>query len=79
MLKKHTSNKINKIGTTTRVAKTIINNSNLIDAKQMAEKIGLLKKDIKQVREQNWLASFLQEANIQTVLFSKNASTSPFL
>lgn len=58
MLKKHTSNKINKIGATTRVAKTIINNSNLIDAKQMAEKIGLLKKDIKQVREQNWLASF---------------------
>jgi hypothetical protein len=41
--------------TNTRVAKTIINNSNLINAKQTAEKIGLLKKDMKQVDAENLL------------------------
>ncbi|MCC8149578.1 hypothetical protein [Akkermansia sp.] len=45
-----------KIGTTnTRVVKIIINNSNLIKAKQMAEKIGMLKKDMKQVDSENLL------------------------
>lgn len=41
--------------TNTRVAKTIINNTKLINAKQMAEKIGLLKKDMKQVDAENLL------------------------
>ena len=41
--------------TNTRVIKTIINNSNLINAKQTAEKIGLLKKDMKQVDAENLL------------------------
>lgn len=48
--------KINKISATnTRVAKTIINNSNLINANQTAEKIGMLKKDMKQVDAENLL------------------------
>lgn len=48
--------KINKTGTTnTRVVKTIINNSNLINANQTAEKIGMLKKDMKQVDAENLL------------------------
>jgi hypothetical protein len=61
MKKLHTYN-TKKIGATTRVAKTIINNSNLIDAKQMAEKIGLLKKDMKEVREQNEFSSIFPVA-----------------
>ncbi|WP_418383736.1 hypothetical protein [Akkermansia sp.] len=39
----------------TRVAKTIINNSKLINANQTAEKIGMLKKDMKQVDAENLL------------------------
>ena len=55
MKKIHTYN-TNKISATnTRVAKTIINNSNLINANQTAEKIGMLKKDIKQVDAENLL------------------------
>lgn len=41
--------------TNTRVAKTIINNSKLINANQTAEKIGMLKKDMKQVSAENLL------------------------
>ena len=56
MKKIHTQNNKKLVGTTnTRVAKTIINNSNLINAKQTAEKIGLLKKDMKQVDAENLL------------------------
>lgn len=49
-------NHTNKTGTTnTRVVKTIINNSGLINANQTAEKIGMLKKDMKQVDAENML------------------------
>ncbi len=48
--------------TNTRVAKSIINNTNLINAKQVAEKIGLLKQDMKQVRDQNLFASMFPVA-----------------
>lgn len=41
--------------TNTRVTKTIINNSKLINANQTAEKIGMLKKDMKQVDAENLL------------------------
>lgn len=54
MKKLHTNN--TKISATnTRVAKTIINNSDLINANQTAEKIGMLKKDMKQVDAENLL------------------------
>lgn len=53
-------NKINKIGTTnTSVVKTIINNSKLINANQTAEKIGMLKKDMKQVDAENLLNALI--------------------
>ena len=56
MQKIHTQNNKKMVGVTnTRVAKTIINNTKLINAKQMAEKIGLLKKDMKQVDAENLL------------------------
>lgn len=52
--KLHTNNTKNQ-KTNTRVAKTIINNSDLINANQTAEKIGMLKKDMKQVDAENLL------------------------
>lgn len=45
--------------TNTRVTKTIINNSNLINANQTAEKIGMLKKDMKQVDAENLLNALI--------------------
>ncbi|MDH3069466.1 hypothetical protein QET40_10140 [Akkermansia sp. N21169] len=55
MKKIHTYN-TNKTCATNHVAKTIINNSNLINAKQTARKIGLLKQDMERVKIRNMFA-----------------------